>query len=127
MQSILLVGVGGFFGALARFGVARLIHEWITHPFPVATLTINFLGSFALGCVYEFVGDDPRLAPLGLLLGIGFLGAFTTFSTFSFETLGLIKKGTWGLAALNILGSVLLCLIGVYFGEAAISRRPPSP
>ena len=118
MQSILLVGVGGFLGAVARFGMARFVYSLGSVPFPLATLVINVSGSFALGFVYRYFENHPYLSSIVLFAGIGFMGAFTTFSTFSIETLNLVRKGAIAMATLNVMLSVGLCLLGVYGGDS---------
>lgn len=82
---ILMVGIGGFFGAIARFSLSKLLNNKIDTPFPIGTLTVNLLGSFLLGVI---MGADPNEIAV-LLLGTGFMGAFTTFSTFKLEILQL--------------------------------------
>jgi CrcB protein len=109
--------VGGFFGAASRFGINQLTQRYLIHPFPVATLIVNVVGSFLIGFLYEYFRDHPSLPYVTLFLVVGFLGAFTTFSAFSFETIGLVKRGELQLASLNTVGNVALCLIGVIAGE----------
>lgn len=106
-----------FFGAILRFTLAYLVSGYIAHPFPIATLIINFLGSVAIGLVFEFFRGHHLLPMLSIFLGVGFLGSFTTFSTFSFETIDLIKRSHYQFAVLNILASILLCGVGVLVGE----------
>ena len=118
----LLVGAGGFIGANARFVLARWIGNlWVT-GFPLGTFVINISGSFLLGVVATVVtsrampnGDQIRLA-----LGVGFLGAFTTFSTFEFETHTLLEEGSWFNGLTNVFLSLFLGLLAVRLGIVAV-------
>lgn len=105
-----LVFLGGGLGALARYGVGEAFkaRHW-SDAFPWHTFAINVLGSFALGLVAVLLKDRPAWV---LLLGVGVCGGFTTFSTFSVETLALIEKGRAPAAAGYALGSVLAGLLG---------------
>ena len=114
-----LIGVGGFFGAIARYAVDGWVSELTRGSFPWGTLVINTSGSFALGVLFALTVDRAALpADLRGPLGIGFLGAYTTFSTFSIESLRLLEDGAWTLAAANVIGSVLLGLVAVFAGLA---------
>ncbi len=117
MYEILLVGVGGFLGAISRLGMSYLIRQYSQHPFPLATLIINILGSVAIGLFFEFFKHHPLLPTLTLFLVIGFLGSFTTFSAFSFETVELLRKDELYLASLNVAGNLILCIVGVGLGD----------
>lgn len=86
---MVLVGVGGFFGAISRFSLSRLINRWFPSKIPFATLTINLAGSFLLGMI---IGANMNKFGF-LLLGTGFMGAFTTFSTFKLEGVQLYAEG----------------------------------
>ena len=114
----LLVGVGGFLGANARFIFARWVGNLANVRFPLGTFLINISGSFLLGIIATLVtqrvvanGDQVRLA-----LGVGFLGAFTTFSTFEFESHALIEEGSWMIAVANMFLSLFLGLLAVRLG-----------
>lgn len=113
-----LVGVGGFLGANARFVLARWVGGLADTPFPLGTLVVNVIGCFALGVLATLVmtrlvahSDEIRLA-----VGVGFLGALTTFSTFGYETHALLEDGSWGAALLNVVGSVVIGLLAVRAG-----------
>jgi CrcB protein len=117
----LLVGVGGFIGANARFLVARWVGAAFETRFPLGTFIINISGSFLLGIIGTLVAqrifsnsDSMRLA-----LGVGFLGAYTTFSTFAFETHALLEDGSWLTATANMSASVFIGLIAVRAGIVA--------
>src|SRR6185295_13365844 len=95
LMPYLLVGLGGFIGANARLVVARLVGALFETRFPMGTFVINISGSFLLGVLGALVADrvTPNSEALRLALGVGFLGAFTTFSTFEFESHALIDDG----------------------------------
>lgn len=116
-MNVLAVAAAGAVGALARYVIGGWIAERTTGPFPWGTLVVNASGSLVLGFV--FVVLTERFLPhpnLRLALTVGFLGAYTTFSTFSLETLRLIQDGAVGLAAVNVIASVVSGLLAVYLG-----------
>ena len=121
IQSILLVALGGAVGSVARFlivlGAGRAVPGW-----PLGTLTVNVVGSFAIGVLYVVLSQRAHLAPL---LVAGFLGGFTTFSAFSLDTLKLWEGGQAAQAALYVAASVLLSLAAVALG-AALARSIPA-
>jgi fluoride exporter len=102
-MTVVLVAVGGSLGAAARYLLDRLIAARQSSPFPLGTLVINVTGSAALGALLG--AATHQHLPNGMVLGAGtgFLGAYTTFSTFTFETLRLLEDGAWGYAAWNLL------------------------
>lgn len=114
----LLVGAGGFLGANARLLVARVVATTIDTRFPLGTFVINVSGSFLLGVLGAVVAGKivPESDALRLALGVGFLGAFTTFSTFEFETHALLEDGLGWVAMLNAAGSVVAGLLAVRAG-----------
>lgn len=116
----LFVGCGGFIGSILRYLCSFLRFDDI--PFPVVTLGINVLGSFA---IMLFTGLALRTLPLdeqmSLFLRVGLCGGFTTFSTFSAETLGLFEQGNYVFGCAYIVLSVLLCICAAYFGEVVSS------
>ena len=112
----LMVAFGGSLGAVARYALANLL---ITPglKFPTATLIANILGSFLMGMLFVFIVQKGLLpAAMRQFLMVGFLGAFTTFSTFSIETLQFIQNGLWQLALSYTLASFIGCLCAVYSG-----------
>ena len=116
----LAVAAGGAIGAALRYGLADLAHGWLGRDFPWGTLTVNVLGSLAIGYLLVLLPDSRGEAHwLHLLLLTGVLGGFTTFSAFSLETLQLLHGGQAGRAFLNIGGTVTLCLAAVWAGHAA--------
>ncbi|WP_296674924.1 fluoride efflux transporter CrcB [Novosphingobium sp.] len=116
LSSSLAVAIGGGFGAWLRYGVGRLIGT-AGYPFPWPTLTVNLAGSLAMGLLAGWLarhgqgGEQWRL-----LLGVGMLGGFTTFSAFSLELFGMIQRGSHGMAALYAALSVIGGVIGLFIG-----------
>ena len=111
------ISVGAVLGANARYFVGGWLSDRFGTGFPVGTLFINVTGSFMIGLFLTLIGDRLVIADWWRpLVAIGFLGSYTTFSTFSFETLALAQSGAWGLATLNVVGSVAGSLVGVYLG-----------
>lgn len=117
----LLVGLGGFMGANMRFILARWTGALIETRFPLGTFLINVSGSFLLGIVGTLAANRlvPNSDEMRLALGIGFIGAYTTFSTFSYETHALFDDGSWLIALTNIFGSFFLGLLAVRAGIIA--------
>ena len=116
----LAVAAGGACGALLRFWVTQGMHALLGRGFPFGTLTVNVAGSLAMGVVYVAFFERHDIAPeWRAALVIGFLGAFTTFSTFSIDTLLLIEQGNHLKAGANIALSVALCLAGCWLGMIA--------
>ncbi len=116
MQALAIAG-GGAIGTLLRFYVSTGIHTLLGKEFPYGTLIVNVSGSLLMGLCYVLFMDRVQINPeLRSAILIGLLGAFTTFSTFSVETLNLIENGELSKAALNILLSVVLCVAGAWAG-----------
>ncbi|HEV3214544.1 MAG TPA: fluoride efflux transporter CrcB [Vicinamibacterales bacterium] len=118
LMPYLLVGLGGFIGANARFVVARLVGAMFETRFPLGTFVINISGSFLLGVLGSIVAQRvmPNSEAMRLALGVGFLGAFTTFSTFEFETHALFDDGSWLTATTNMFASLFVGLLAVRAG-----------
>jgi CrcB protein len=117
----LLVGIGGFFGANARFVVGTWVGATFGTRFPLGTFVVNVSGCFLIGVLGTLIMERLVARPdhVQLLLAIGFLGAYTTFSSFEFENHALFLDGEWLTAALNIALSVLLGLVAVRLGVIA--------
>ena len=116
MTKLLIIGCGGFFGAILRYLVAGWVYSLFGSGFPLGTLLVNLIGSFLLGLVLG-LADHLVLHPqVMLFLTIGLLGAFTTFSTLSYESWALIEVGSYAKAVLNMAGSLLLGLVAVLLG-----------
>lgn len=127
MNGFLLVGAGGALGAMARYGFAVLVARLWPTTFPLATLLINIIGSIAMGL---FVGLMAKLLPanqeeLRLFVAVGIFGGFTTFSSFSLDTIVLIERGELIQAVTYVALSVVVCLIGLYLG-LLITRGSPA-
>lgn len=122
----LVVGAGGFVGSVARYLVgllpAALGIRGALGGFPIATFSINVVGAFFIGLVCAWATRSAQMSPeLLLLLKVGFCGGFTTFSTFSLESMQLIELGAWGVAAAYMALSVVACLGAVFAGDALAS------
>ena len=118
MNQLIAVALGGAFGAVVRFLVSTGLYQWLGRGFPYGTLVVNVVGSFLIGLLTEALILQRVAITLEYRAAIlvGFIGAFTTFSTFSLETLYLIEQGSLTKAGLNIVVSVLGCLLAVWIG-----------
>jgi CrcB protein len=121
-RDALYIGIGGFLGANARYLMNRAMVRWLGAGYPYGTLFINVSGSILLG--FFLIWTTERVLSnynLRLFFAIGFCGAFTTFSSFSFETFALYEQGHYWLAASNVLGNTALALAGTVLG-AVLAR-----
>ena len=122
MLNYLYVGIGGALGSVLRFWLSNVIATRFGETFPYGTLFVNVTGSFVIGFFATSTGPDGLwVAPAGVRVFFmaGICGGYTTFSSFSLQTLGLVQDGEWLYAGLNALASLSLCLIGVWLGFAA--------
>lgn len=120
MMAYFLVGLGGGLGAVARYALGDAVHRLAGPSFPAGTLVVNVLGCLLLGAVMGIAEVRPALTrETRLFLAVGLLGGFTTFSSFGYETLQLLRGGQFGLAALNAGGHLFLGLCAVWLGRAA--------
>ena len=112
MKYLLFIALGGAGGAVSRHLLSNWVHGLWEGKLPVGTLLVNALGSFAIGIVYVLIVERQFVHPdwRGVLI-VGFLGAFTTFSTFSLETIALLEAGHIAHAAAYMLGSAVLCVL----------------
>ncbi len=124
LEEILLVGAGGFLGAVARFIVSKAANSFFGAAFPWGTFIINISGSFLLGAIATLAAERliPHSDALRLTVAIGFIGAYTTFSTFEFESNALLEDGNWAMCLANVAGSVVVGFIALKLG-IALSRR----
>jgi CrcB protein len=115
--SIAAIAVGGGLGSVARFIVTREMERWLGNFLPYGTLVVNVLGSLALGWLATVFLARPEInIALRLGIAVGFLGAFTTFSAFSFESVQLMLNGAVWRAALNVAANTIVCLGMCYLG-----------
>jgi fluoride exporter len=120
MRTIVAIAVAGSLGALARYGLDGFVSRRLPTAFPWGTFAVNITGAFVLGFLMTLMTEQLTTAPwLRSGLTIGLLGAYTTFSTLSYETYRLLEDGALGLAAANMLGSAAAGLFAVYLGVVA--------
>ena len=123
---IVLVAFGCALGGLARYGLGMLVSRYCGEGFPYGTLVVNVVGSFLLGAVLGAGGsvanESGAFEQVYALLGVGFCGGLTTFSTFSLQSLDLVSKQNWGRVAANLGASVLLCMLSCLGGYALFER-----
>jgi len=112
MKYLIFVALGGAAGAVSRYALANWVHRLWESSLPLGTLLVNALGSCAIGVMYVLLMEREALHPdwRGVAM-VGFLGAFTTFSTFSLETVHLIEAGQWFQAMLYMFASVFICVL----------------
>ncbi len=117
-MNALVVGCGGFIGAVSRYFLSIYINRMLSGHFPVATLVINIIGSFLIGFITQlFPLLFPNSKKLLLFLTTGMLGGFTTFSAFSLETVNLYQNGHTAFALLNVVLSITFCIAGTFLGK----------
>jgi fluoride exporter len=122
VQLYLLIGIGGALGSIARYWCTGVAAALIGETFPWGTLIVNVTGSLIIGFVATITGPDGRMfvgSEARQFVMIGLLGGYTTFSSFSIQTLNLMNEGEWLNAGLNIGASVVLCLLAVWLGHIA--------
>ena len=121
IQKLLWVGIGGFFGSASRFFIAKTIDDNITKAFPYGTLTVNIAGSFLLGMIYALalkkVGNPEMVS---LVMGVGFCGGFTTFSTFAWENMALIQQKGFMESLLYGAASFILAIFAIWCGYSLV-------
>jgi CrcB protein len=118
MRTVVAVGVAGFLGAIARYGLEGLVSSRYGGSFPWGTLVVNVSGSLIIGFLFAVVIEGRIIVVpwLRTAMTVGFVGAYTTFSTLTLETFRLVEEGSFGLASANALGSLAIGLIAVYVG-----------
>ena len=125
---LLLICLGGAVGTAARYGVGGFCARWWGAEFPYGTLVVNVLGSFLIGFIQQ-VGLTTLAIPetARLVLTIGVMGGFTTYSSFSYETLRLVEEGSWLQAAANVVLTTALCLgacvLGLALGRVVVGWK----
>lgn len=119
LQQLVLVAVGGGLGASARFLAVTYLEPLFGARFPWALLCVNVLGSFLCGAIFVILLSMTDMKEqLRLLMIVGFLGAFTTFATFSHDTVRLLESGQVAMGTLNVLLNVVICLMGYWLGSS---------
>ncbi|MBZ7965825.1 fluoride efflux transporter CrcB [Campylobacter molothri] len=113
---ILIVGLGGFLGSIFRMLSINFINKFFPYSIGFGTLFVNILGSFVIGICFSYAQNKGLSPLLKNFINTGFLGAFTTFSTFSYENLTLLQSGSYFHLFLNIIFNVILCLLAVWLG-----------
>jgi CrcB protein len=116
LVNVLLVALGGAIGSAARYLVGAFVANRFAPDFPWGTFIVNVSGSFLIGVILSLVGGGQLPAGARLFLAVGVMGGYTTFSTYSNETLQLVQGGEVGAAMFNALGQVVAGFIGVYLG-----------
>jgi CrcB protein len=117
MAQLLIVGTGGFCGAVARYWLTGVAHRYLQGAFPYGTLVVNLLGCLAIGCVMGLVEFRQVFPPnVRVFLVPGILGGFTTFSAFGYETFSLLRDNEYLLAAANVAGNVVVGIVAVLVG-----------
>jgi fluoride exporter len=120
MRTAVAIAAAGAVGALARYGIEGFVSRRAPGAFPWGTFAVNVSGAFVLGFVFTLMTEQFSVAPwIRGAITIGFLGAYTTFSTLSFETYRLLEDGAIGVAAANAFGSLAAGLGAVYLGVVA--------
>src|SRR5919108_156484 len=122
MQNYLWIALGSALGGVARYWSTAVAARLIGETFPWGTLIANVLGSFIIGLFATLTGPDGRLfvgTTARQFVMVGLCGGYTTFSSFSLQTLNLVHEGEWAYATANITASLILCLIGVWIGHIA--------
>lgn len=116
-MNIVLVFLGGGIGAAARYWLSGVVYQKVSIDFPYGTLTVNAIGCLLIGILMAAMEERFLVQPsLRVFLTIGILGGFTTFSTFSFETIALLRDGEILYALVNIFTSIFVCLFGTWVG-----------
>jgi CrcB protein len=122
MEAYIVIAIGSALGGVFRYFCSGVAARLIGEVFPWGTLIVNVVGSFIIGFFATLTGPDGRLfvgTPTRQFVMIGFCGGYTTFSSFSIQTLSLVRDGEWLLAGANIVGSVVACLLAVWGGHIA--------
>ena len=117
MRELLLIGAGGFLGAIARYGLSGWLARLSGGNWPWGTLAVNVIGCLALGALMAYGQRQGLEAHLRLFLTVGILGAFTTFSTFGYETMVLLRAGSYWQAMSNVTLNLMLGMSAVWIGQ----------
>ena len=119
MEKLLLLGLAGGLGSLSRYGLSGLVQRLFGGSFPYGTFAVNVIGCFLFGLVWGILEERIVISPhTRIIVLTGFMGAFTTFSTYMFENLSLMQHGQWHMGLVNILGQNVVGLVLVFLGLA---------
>lgn len=118
MIPILYVALGGAIGSVARYLLGGAVSRWMGSDFPYGTLTANVMGSLLMGILIGWLAKQGNSEAMRLLLAVGVLGGFTTFSAFSLDIVSLYERGAVSAALIYILASILLSVLGLFAGLA---------
>lgn len=116
----LWIAIGSALGGMARYWCSGFVAAHFGETFPWGTMTVNVVGSFIIGCFATLTGPDGRLlvsAEVRQFVMVGLCGGYTTFSSFSLQTLSLMRDDQWGTASINIALSIAVCLVAVWLGH----------
>jgi len=124
VTKLLLVGLGGFVGSIARYVLSGAMQQWLQNSsFPYGTMAVNIIGCFAIGCLNGLAESRQIISPeIRVFLVVGLLGGFTTFSTFGYETLVLLRESQLISALANVAFQITFGLISVWSGYVLVSR-----
>ncbi|WP_437971009.1 fluoride efflux transporter CrcB [Sorangium sp. So ce260] len=123
MERWFWIGLGGAAGTLARYGLSTWCQQRFGAGFPYGTLAVNVIGSFLLGVILQIAAMTELLSPtLRLGLSTGVMGGFTTYSSFNYETIKLFEEKAWRMGVLNVVSTVVGCLLAGVLGMA-VARR----
>lgn len=124
MLSYFAVAIGSAIGGTLRFWLSNFVYEFLPPTFPYGTLSVNVLGSFLIGLIMFGIDDRDLIShEMRLFLTVGICGGFTTFSTFSLETINLLKNSEYTMALINIGLSVVLCLAASFAAWILTAQR----
>jgi len=122
VKQLVFIAIAGALGTLSRYGLSEMTHNWLGRNFPWGTLVINIAGCFVIGFLMTFfAGTSFFSKEVQLAVTVGFLGAFTTFSTFGYDSFKFFHNGSWEMGMLNIIANVVIGLLAV-MGGMGIAR-----